>query len=157
VLVVRVSWCRHPCLATPARHGAPHQSTQRIPHVLLGRASRIGFVYIGPRFRQIVPVWIHRFDQANLLASTPSLDFFLAIDRRVGIDEAFVIDEAGEVVTAREAGDEFVFVLEGTMGQVAGDAGVQDMGARSVRHDVNIEALGLEHGVLPSSSASSRA
>src|SRR5208337_1160604 len=79
-----------------------------------GRALGAGFIYIGPRFRQIVPMWIHRLDEANLLAPPPSFNFLLAIDRCVGIDKALVIDEAREVVAASEAGHEFVFVFENT-------------------------------------------
>jgi hypothetical protein len=90
-------------------------------------------------------VRIHRFDQADLLASAPSFDFLLAIDGRVGIDEAFVINQAREVVAAGEAGHEFVFMLEDSAAQVGSDARVQDMVARAVRHDVDVESFGLGH------------
>lgn len=106
----------------------------------------IRFIHIGPRFGQIVPVWIHRFDQVKFLASTPSLNFLFAIDGGVGIDEAFVIDEAREVVATGEAGDEFVFVFEDATAQVTGNAGIEDMGTRPIGHDVDVESSGLGHG-----------
>jgi hypothetical protein len=94
---------------------------------------------------------IHRFDQVNLLAATPSLDFFLATDRCIGIDEFFVIDQARQVVSAGESRNKFVLVLEDAMRQVAGDASVENMGAGTVGHDVDEEASGFSHLLLVSS------
>jgi isoaspartyl peptidase/L-asparaginase-like protein (Ntn-hydrolase superfamily) len=54
----------------------------------------------------------------KFLTSTPTLNFLLAIDGGVGIDEAFAIDEAREVVAAGEAGHEFVFVFKDATDQV---------------------------------------
>ncbi len=48
--------------------------------------------------------------------------------------------EACEVIATGEPWDEFVLVLEDTMRQIAGDSGVEDMGARPVGHDVDEEA-----------------
>ena len=70
-----------------------------------------------------MPVRIQRFDQVNFLASPPALDFFLATDRRIGIDEAFVIDQAREVVAAGETRDELVLMLERATAKATSDPG----------------------------------
>jgi len=69
----------------------------------------------------------HGFDEANLLAATPALDFFFAADCCLGIEEAFVINEAGEIVPAGESGHEFVLVFEHAAVQIAGDTRVENV------------------------------
>ena len=54
-----------------------------------------------------------------LLAPPPAFDFLFATDGGVGIEEAFVIDEAGEVVAAGESGDEFLLVLPDAVREIA--------------------------------------
>ena len=106
---------------------------------------------------------IHRFDQSNFLASPPRLDFLLAVDCCVRMHEFFVIDQSCEVVSAGEAGDEFILMLKNTMRQVAGDACIQGVRARAVGHDVDEEASVywhdgpfLFHGRMFRRTASSR-
>ena len=55
---------------------------------------------------------IHRFDEPYLLAPSPALDFFLAINRHVWIEEALVVRQLRKVVPARETGDKFVLVFK---------------------------------------------
>jgi hypothetical protein len=100
---------------------------------------------------------IGRFDEANFLTSPPAFDFLLAIDRRVGIDEAFVINQSREVITAGETRHELVFVLKYPTAEIASDAGVEDVGTGAICHDVDIEPFGLSHVFIPCGKASSRA
>ena len=58
------------------------QRAEGSPH-----SAAIGFVNVLPVFREVVPTGIHRFDEFNLLAPSPTLDFFLAIDRCVWVEK----------------------------------------------------------------------
>jgi hypothetical protein len=51
-------------------------------------------------------------------------DFLFAINRRVGVEEALVVSESRQVVTAGEAGNQFALVLEDAAAEVSGDARV---------------------------------
>jgi hypothetical protein len=109
------------------------------------RKRYIRLIDVHPLSTEIIPWRIHGFDQSNFLAAPPCFDFLLAIDGRIGIDEFLIVDEPCQVISTSESGDEFVLVLEHTMRQVARDAGVEDVRAWSVRHDVNEEASILWH------------
>src|SRR6266513_582412 len=91
---------------------------------------------------------IHGFDQPNLLASPPPLDLLFAGDCGIGINEALVENESREIVATGESWHEFIFVLKHTTGQVSGNARIQNVQTRPVRHDVNMEALRLSHDCL---------
>ncbi len=66
---------------------------------LLAQGGRcIWLVYVGPPRGQVIPLWVHRFDQANLLAATPRFNFLFAIDGSVRIDEFLVVDIANQKV-----------------------------------------------------------
>ncbi len=99
---------------------------------------------------------IHGFDQANLFASTPSLDFFFAGDGGVGINEALIVDQAREVVAARESWDELVLVLEDAVRQISSNARVQHMRAGPIGHDVNAKLFGFSQCSFLLYTASSR-
>jgi len=106
-----------------------------------------------------MPVRIHRLNQTNLLTPAPCFDFLFARNCRVRIDKLLVVNQSSKVVTAGETGHDFVLVLKYPARQASGDARVQDMRARPVRHDVNVESLGTSHkflfnaGVIPTLAA----
>ena len=56
--------------------------------------------------------------------AAPAFDFLFAIDGGVWMEEAFVVDQTGQVVTAGESGYEFVLVLLDTVREIACDARV---------------------------------
>src|SRR6266404_2320517 len=61
---------------------------------------RFGLIFVAPILRQVLPARIHRFNELYLLAAPPAFDFFFAGDGGIWIEEAFVIDETGQVVAA---------------------------------------------------------
>jgi hypothetical protein len=77
-----------------------------------------------PSLRQVVPMRVHRLDESYLLAAPRSLDFFLAIDRRIGIEKALEVSESRQIIAAGETGNQFVFVLKDTAAQITRDASV---------------------------------
>lgn len=58
---------------------------------------------IEPRFTQIFPRWIDRFDQRNFLAAQPPFDCLFPSDGIVHILERFIVNETMNFVIAREA------------------------------------------------------
>src|ERR1700732_2047067 len=55
---------------------------------------RFGLIFIAPVLRQVLPARIHGFDEPYLLAAPPAFDFLFAINRGIGMKEAFVINKA---------------------------------------------------------------
>jgi hypothetical protein len=102
--------------------------------------------FVAPTFCEVLPTRIHGFDESDLLAAPPALDFFFTIDGGIGIEEPFVIDKGREVVAAGESRNAFIFVLPDAMRQIAGDSDVEDGGLRTVGQDVNEELFRRAHG-----------
>ena len=80
-----------------------------------------------PALRQVTPKRIDGLDQANLLAPPPSFDFFLARNRRIRVDERFVMRKSGEVIATRESWHQFVLVLKDAANKMTRGSGVQDV------------------------------
>src|SRR5208282_3407947 len=70
------------------------------------------FVHLAPSLSQVVPIRVHRLNQLYLLTPPPTLDLLLAVNRRIWIEETLVVSQSGQVVSAGEAGDKFVFVFK---------------------------------------------
>ena len=98
-----------------------------------------------PVLGQVVPVGVHRFDKIYLLAAAPTLDFLLTCNCSARICEPFIVNQACEVITTREARDQLVLVLEDATWEIAGYACVQGVRARSISHDVDVEKFGWAH------------
>ena len=96
-----------------------------------------------------MPMRIHAFDQGDLLATSPALDFFFARDRLRGIDEQLVIDQASKVVAAGETRVELILVFENPAGKIPRNSRVQEVRARIVGHDVDVEVLRRSQGRFP--------
>src|SRR5689334_11593530 len=85
---------------------------------------------------EVVPLWIDRLDQANLVQARPVFQHLLASDScgnvvmRLGVNEALQRVPRGETLHGTCA------MLPGTARQVAGDADVERP-LRPVRHDVD--------------------
>lgn len=148
---MRKGWGSRQCVFFLLRHPEQSRSSGGARDPARGFSADVSgrrcirLVDIRPVLSQVMPMRIHGFDQPNLLAVAPRLDFFFAIDCRVGIDEFLVIDQARQVVSAGEAVDQFVLVLEYAMWQVAGNARIENVRARAVGHDVDEEAPVLWH------------
>jgi len=106
---------------------------------------RLGPVFIAPILRQVLPTRIHRFDELDLLAPSPAFDFLFAGNSGIGIEESFVINEAGQVVSAGESEDEFLLVLPDAVRKIARDAGIEDGRFGAIGHDVDEKLLGRAH------------
>src|ERR1700684_3293969 len=98
-----------------------------------------------PSFRQVVPTRIHRINESYLFASPPAFDFLLASDRRVWVEEAFVVCKPRQVVPASETVNELILMLKYAAGQIADDAYIEHVRTRPVRHDVNVKLFRLAH------------
>ncbi len=68
---------------------------------------------------------VERFDQGDFLRSAPLFDFFFARDGGANVGVGFEPDKLGDVVSLREAGDGFFFVLADAVGKVTGHAEVE--------------------------------
>src|SRR5579884_101606 len=93
-----------------------------------------------PALAQVVPAWIHRFDQRDLLLASESFQLLLTSDRRLDVVIAFVINQTMASVLLREAFEGAGFVLANARLQVAGYSDVEHAG--KARHDVHgVEVL----------------
>ena len=100
--------------------------------------------FLSPAFSQVLPFWIHRLDQRNLLFARPSFDLFFPANSGADVAERFVIDQSVNVVPAGEPKSLFALVLQRPPVQAVGDPGVERSGKAG--KDVNvIEALLAEH------------
>src|SRR5580698_3354635 len=92
------------------RHPERSRSSGGVRDLLL-LCFRRRFKLILPIRRKILPSRIRRLNQLYFLATAPTFDFLLSIDRRSRIEKAFVIHETSEIVTARETRNAFPLVL----------------------------------------------
>ena len=79
-----------------------------------------------PILGQVVPGWIHTYNQLDLFDFSPSLELLLASNRNTHALEFFKIDKPVKFVPAGEApfeGPGLMFIY--TLSDVAGDAGVK--------------------------------
>jgi hypothetical protein len=52
-----------------------------------------------PGFAQVLPFWIHGYDQGDLLDSEQAFDLLFAGDGCVNVSKAFEVDQAVDLVT----------------------------------------------------------
>src|SRR4051812_34029876 len=96
-----------------------------------------------PTLTQILPGWIHRDDQGDLLQPCPTLHLLLARNRVVDVLERFVKGQNVHPVPAGETFELSGFVLPNTMSKVACHSNVKS--ARTVRHDVSVAEFSRTH------------
>ena len=78
-----------------------------------------------PRFTQIIPNRVHRFNQRNLFLSPPLLDFLLAFDGNAHIGSGFKENQTVDVLRLRKPIDQFVLVLVKTTLQIVSHADIK--------------------------------
>jgi len=101
------------------------------------------FAYREPGCAQVLPCWVGGFDQCNFLCADPAFEFLFALDGFADICEFLKPDETVAVVFCCEAVVRFLFVIEGPLAHIVGDAGVERPAFAG--HDV-CEVTPLDHG-----------
>src|SRR5262249_18503427 len=92
--------------------------------------------FFPPSFSQVLPLWIHRLDQSNLLFASPALDFLFPTNRRPHVREDFVIDQLVDIILAGEPGGLLALMLQSAVVDAVGDAGVKRAG--KARQNVHV-------------------
>ena len=102
---------------------------------------------------QVVPVRVHRLDQADFPVPPPGLDLLLAPDRAVHAEAVLIPDKAIDAIARREPRRRAVLVGTDPRPQVAGHADVERPPV-AARHDVDGGVLFNGHvAMLPRNTA----
>src|SRR5260221_10034806 len=96
-----------------------------------------------PLHTQVLPGWIDRYDEGDLLNAQPALDLFFALDRVANVLEAFKVDQSIKFVFRSKAGANSYLVLAHAPNEVACHSRVKRLG--TVAHDVDKIDLGRKH------------
>ena len=78
-----------------------------------------------PERRQVIPSRVALFDQADLPGATPTFDLFFPGYCVTHVREPFRVDQASDVVSAREAWGQAALVLIDPSDQIVRDADVE--------------------------------
>ena len=101
-----------------------------------GRGVRRHGTSFIPLFGQVLPCWIERLDQIDLLAAAPALDLLLSRNCVTNLAKLLIVDQSRDVVSFGKAVDKLMFVLINAPLQVAGHASVER--ACSTGHDIDV-------------------
>ena len=96
---------------------------------------------VEPRFTQVFPSRVLRFNQRSFLSPQPAFDRFFAGDGIADVLERFIVNQTMNFVIAGESRIDVVLVLPSAAIDVVGDAGVKH--SRFAGQNVNVE---VAHG-----------